>query len=219
MKDTLEFVFILDQSGSMSGLEEDTIGGFNSILEKQRDNKENDVVVSVVLFNNKTDVIYNRVPIEDVKPLSKSQYVVGGSTALLDAVGGAIDHIVRVHLLLGKKDQPSKTMFVITTDGQENSSRRFSKHTIHRMVSEKQEDGWEFMFLGANIDAYKSAKEYGFRSERVSNYMHDGEGVRNLYESLNVAVSDLRTSKKIRDSWKQDVESDYAKRSGKYGSK
>lgn len=219
MKDTLELVFILDQSGSMLGLESDTIGGFNSILEKQKENKENDVVVSVVLFNNKTSVIYNRVPIEDVKPLDKKQYVVGGSTALLDAVGGAIDHILRVHNLLGQNDQPNKTMFVITTDGQENASRRFSKHAIHRMVSEKQEEGWEFMFLGANIDSYKSARDYGFKRERVSNYMHDSEGVRNLYASLNEAVSDLRTSKKIRDSWKQDVENDYMKRVGRQSSK
>ena len=218
MKDTLELVFILDQSGSMSGLEEDTIGGFNSILEKQRDNKENDVVVSVVLFNNKTDVIYNRVPIEDVKPLSKSKYVVGGSTALLDAVGGAIDHITRVHNLLGVKNTPNQTLFVITTDGHENASRYFKKEMIEHMIKQKQEEGWEFIFLGANIDAYNQARSYGIRNDRVSNYMHDSEGVKNMYESLNEAVHDLRTAKMMKETWKQKVEADYLHR-GKYISK
>jgi uncharacterized protein YegL len=209
MKDTLELVFIIDQSGSMRSLEKDTIGGFNSILEKQRDKHGSDVVVSTVLFNHETDVIHNRIPIEEIEPLDERQYVVGGTTALLDAVGGAIDHISHVHQLLGVKDTPSNTLFVITTDGHENASKRFKKEMIEYLIKQKQEDGWEFIFLGANIDAYNQARSYGIRKERVSNYMHDGEGVKNMYESLNEAVHDLRTSKMMKETWKQKVEADY----------
>ena len=218
MKDTLELVFIIDQSGSMRGLEKDTIGGFNSILDKQKDKHGSDVIVSTVLFSHKTDVIHNRIPIEEIEPLDERQYVVGGTTALLDAVGGAIDHITRVHNLLGVKNTPNQTLFVITTDGQENASRYFKKEMIEHMIKQKQEEGWEFIFLGANIDAYNQARSYGIRNDRVSNYMHDSEGVKNMYESLNEAVHDLRTAKMMKETWKQKVEADYLHR-GKYISK
>ena len=219
MKDALELVFIIDQSGSMSGLEKDTIGGFNSILEKQKVQHGADVIVSTVLFNHETDVIHNRVPIVEIEPLDNRQYVVGGTTALLDAVGGAIDHINHVHDLLGVKDTPSKTLFVITTDGHENSSKRFKKEMLEHLIKQKQEDGWEFIFLGANIDSYDQARSYGIREDRISNYIHDSEGVKNMYDSLNEAVQDLRTSKMMKETWKQKVEADYNIRKKKYGSK
>lgn len=219
MKDTLELVFIIDQSGSMRGLEKDTLGGFNSILDKQKDKHGSDVIVSTVLFSNRTDVIHNRIPIEEIEPLDERQYVVGGTTALLDAVGGAIDHITRVHKLLGVKNTPNQTLFVITTDGHENASKYFKKEMIENLIKQKEETGWEFIFLGANIDAYNQARSFGIRNERVSNYIHDAEGVRNMYESLNEAVQDLRTSKMMRETWKQKVEADYNYRRKKHTEK
>jgi uncharacterized protein YegL len=217
MKHTLELVFIIDQSGSMAGLEQDTIGGFNSIIEKQKQLHGDDVVVSTVLFNHESDVIHNRVPIQEVTLLDQKDYIVGGSTALLDAVGGSIEHIQRVHDLLGVSDAPSQTLVVITTDGQENSSRRYHKETIQNMVKARQEEGWEFIFLGANIDAFDQARAFGISKDRTSNYMHDQQGVQYMYDSLNQAVNDLRTSKRINKEWKEQVEKDYVKRSKKYG--
>ena len=215
MKDTVELIFLLDRSGSMQGMELDTIGGFNSFLEKQKNKKGNKTIVSLVLFNSRTEVIYNRVPINDVKPLTQKNYIVGGSTALIDSISGSINHVLKVHHLLGKENKPNKVMFVITTDGYENSSHRYSNRDLKNMVLKKEEEGWEFIFLGANIDSYHAVHRYGFRHERVSNFRNDSKGIKRLYESLHEAVDDLRSNREIRNEWKERVENDFKTRKGK----
>ena len=156
-----ELVFILDRSGSMSGLEKDTIGGFNSMLEKQR-KEPGDAVVSTVLFDNETEVIHDRVVIADVPNLTDKEYFVRGCTALLDAVGGAIQHIGNVHKYARKEDVPEKTLFIITTDGMENASHHYTYDKVRNMIErQKERYGWEFLFLGANIDAAAEAKRFG----------------------------------------------------------
>ena len=208
MKDTVELVFILDRSGSMAGLEQDTIGGFNSLIEKQKNKKGSNAIVSLVLFNHTSEVIYNRVPLSEVKSLTLSDFVVGGSTALLDTIGGSINRVKRTHDLLGEKDSPNKVIYVITTDGQENASRYFSKRKIKDMVLRNEEEGWEFIFLGSNIDSFQAAHNYGFRYERVSNYRNNREGVRDLYSSLDRVISDVRSNREIRDNWNENLKED-----------
>jgi uncharacterized protein YegL len=213
MKKVLELVFILDRSGSMSGLEKDTIGGFNSIIDKQKQLHGDDVIVSTVLFDHQTEVIHNRVPIEDVEPMDETTYYVGGSTALLDAVGGAIEHTKRVHRLLGDVDKPQEVMYIITTDGQENSSKMYQRKQIKRLVEAQQEKGWEFIFLGANINAFADAHTYGIKQDRTVQYMHDGAGTRHMYESVNDAIRMKRVAKNIAPDWHDKANSDFKKRS------
>lgn len=211
MRDILELVFIIDRSGSMARLVSDTIGGFNSVLEKQKETSGSEVLVSTVLFDHTSDVIHNRVPIRDVKPLDSETYQVRGTTALLDAVGGAIEHIKRVHRYLGEVDRPAKTMFVITTDGLENASMNYKRSHISNMIQQQTELGWEFIYLGANVDAYQEAAHMGIRKERTANYIHDAQGVNHSYMASNEAISHLRSGK-IHKNWKNIVDQDYINR-------
>ena len=198
-KDLTELVFIIDRSGSMSGLEADTIGGFNSLLEKQK-KEAGEAYVSVVLFDDQAEVIYDRVDIQKVEPMNDKQYFVRGCTALLDALGGAIHHIRNVHRYAREEDVPEKTLFIITTDGMENASRMYSYDKVRRMVEhEKEKYHWEFLFLGANIDAIQVAGRFGINASRAVNYENDGAGTQLNYEVLSKAVSCARMSATAAD--------------------
>lgn len=211
-----ELVFILDRSGSMSGLEKDTIGGFNSMLEKQR-KEPGDAVVSTVLFDNETEVIHDRVVIADVPNLTDKEYFVRGCTALLDAVGGAIHHIGNVHKHACKEDVPEKTLFIITTDGMENASRHYTYDKVRNMIErQKERYGWEFLFLGANIDAAAEAKRFGIDESMAANYHCDEVGTVLNYEVISEAITSVRTSAApLSADWKKKIDADYKKRGGK----
>ncbi len=191
-KGLTEVVFILDRSGSMSGLVDDTIGGFNSLLEKQK-KEEDDAFVSVVLFDDESEVLYDRVDIHRVEPMNDKQYYCRGCTALLDAIGGAIHHIGNVHKYARQEDVPEKTLFIITTDGMENASRRYTYSKVKQMVEgQKERYGWEFLFLGANIDAVAEARRFGIDSRRAVNFENDSKGVKLNYDVLSATVSRVR---------------------------
>lgn len=211
-----ELVFILDRSGSMSGLEKDTIGGFNSMLEKQR-KEPGDAVVSTVLFDNEIEVIHDRVVIADVPNLTDKEYFVRGCTALLDAVGGAIHHIGNVHKYARKEDVPEKTLFIITTDGMENASRHYTYDKVRNMIErQKERYGWEFLFLGANIDAAAEAKRFGIDESMAANYHCDEVGTVLNYEVISEAITSVRTSAApLSADWKKKIDADYKKRGGK----
>ena len=211
-KNLTELVMILDRSGSMGGLENDTIGGYNSMLDKQR-KVEGEVLVSTVLFDNVSDVIHDRVPIGGVRPITENEYYVRGCTALLDAVGGAVRHIRNVHKYAREEDRPEKTIFVITTDGMENASRKYDYKAVKRMVGQQKEAGWEFLFLGANIDAIEVAGRFGIGADRASNYVCDEAGTALNYEVLSETVCAMRTSSApLGAGWKAKIERDYKKR-------
>ena len=211
-KDLTEIVFILDRSGSMFGLEKDTIGGFNSLIEKQK-KEAGEAFVSTVLFNADSKVIHDRVDVKTLRPLTDREYVVGGSTALLDAVGDAIHHISNVHKYAREEDRPEHTLFVITTDGMENSSRRYDSAQIKQLIEEKKTRfGWEFLFLGANIDAVQTARQYGIRPENAVTYCNDSEGVSLNYECVSEAVTSVRKCMPIGSQWKERIEEDHKKR-------
>ena len=211
-KNLTELVFILDRSGSMAGLEDDTIGGFNAMIEKQK-GEPGEVYVSTVLFDNECDVIYDRLDIRKIAPMTRKEYFVRGCTALLDAVGGAIHHIGNVHKYAREEDRPEKTLFVITTDGMENASRKYSYDRVRAMVErQKEKYGWEFLFLGANIDAAREAARFGIDADRAANYHADSTGTAVIYEAMSEAVCAVRASSPMSDSWKQSVEADYRKR-------
>ena len=208
-----EVVFILDRSGSMSGLEKDTIGGFNSLVEKQK--KEKGVaLVSTVLFDNHSEVLHDRVPVDKIQPMTDKDYFVRGSTALLDAIGGAIHHIGNVHKYARPEDRPAKTLFIITTDGMENASRRYTCEKVKAMIErQKERYGWEFLFLGANIDAVTTASMFGIESDMAVNYNSDSEGTALNYEVLNETISHIRTcSSPLKKDWKKRIEEDFQKR-------
>ena len=211
-----ELVFILDRSGSMAGLEKDTIGGFNSMLEKQRKEPGN-AVVSTVLFDNQAEVIHDRVALADVPDLTDREYYVRGCTALLDAVGGAIYHIGNVHKYARREDVPEKTLFIITTDGMENASRRYTYDKVRRMIErEKEKYGWEFLFLGANIDAAVEAKRFGIDESMAANYHCDEEGTALNYEVISEAITSVRAcAAPLSADWKQKIDADYRRRGGK----
>ena len=211
-----ELVFILDRSGSMSGLEKDTIGGFNSMLEKQH-KEPGDAVVSTVLFDNETEVIHDRVVIADVPNLTDKEYFVRGCTALLDAVGGAIQHIGNVHKYARKEDVPEKTLFIITTDGMENASHHYTYDKVRNMIErQKERYGWEFLFLGANIDAAAEAKRFGIDESMAANYHCDEVGTVLNYEVISEAITSVRTSgAPLSADWKKKIDADYKKRGGK----
>ncbi|WP_027438432.1 vWA domain-containing protein [Lachnospira multipara] len=221
-----EIVFILDRSGSMSGLESDTIGGFNSMLAKQQ-KEEGEAIVSTVLFDDETDVIHDRVAIGEVKKLTEEDYYVRGCTALLDAVGGAIHHIGNVHKYAREEDRPAKTLFVITTDGLENASRHYSFKDVKRLIKRQQEKyNWEFIFLGANIDAIEVAGNMGISKDRAANYNCDELGTALNYQVLEAAVTRVRKCKAADmamtfagGAWKADIDRDYEKRGKKNGKK
>jgi hypothetical protein len=214
-KNLTEIVFILDRSGSMSGLETDTIGGFNSMIEKQK--KENgEALISTVLFDNVSEVIHDRVPVQKVEPMTDRDYSVRGCTALLDAIGGAIHHIGNVHKYARNEDVPEHTLFVITTDGMENASRRYDSETVKKMIErQKEKYGWEFLFLGANIDAVETAKHFGIGADRAVNYHSDREGTQLNYEVLSEAVSAVRCSVPLGTNWKKRIDEDYNSREGR----
>ena len=198
-KGLTEVVFILDRSGSMRGLEADTIGGFNSMIEKQR-KEEGEAYISTVLFDDRSEVLYDRVAVGNVEPMNDTQYYVRGCTALLDALGGAIHHIANVHKYAREEDRPEKTLFIITTDGMENASRIYTYDRVKKMVEEeKEKHGWEFLFLGANIDAIEVAGRFGISSDRAVNYECDSEGTALNFEVLSATVSAVRRSKSRKE--------------------
>lgn len=191
-EDLTELVFILDRSGSMSGLEQDTIGGFNGMINKQK-SEEGQALVSVVLFDDRSEVIYDRVDLDEIKPMTDKQYYVRGCTALLDAIGGAIRYIRTVRKGMRPEDRPAKTIFIITTDGMENSSTEFTYSEIKKMIEQQQQKaGWEFIFLGANIDAIAEAGKLGIKASRAVDYNCDSEGTALNYEVLNSTVGAMR---------------------------
>ena len=212
-KNLTEIVFILDRSGSMAGLEEDTIGGFNAMIEKQK-REPGEAIVSTVLFDNESVVIHDRVDIQRIKPMTRKDYYVRGCTALLDAVGGAIHHIGNVHKYAREEDRPEKTLFVITTDGMENASRRFTYDRLKAMIErQKEKYGWEFLFLGANIDAAREAARFGISEDRAANYHADSEGTNVIYETVSEAITQVRCcAAPLSANWKQKVDEDYKKR-------
>ena len=198
-KGLTELVFIIDRSGSMSGLETDTIGGFNGLLEKQK-REEGEAYVSVVLFDDRTEVLYDRADIRKVEPMNDTQYYVRGCTALLDAVGGAIHHIGNIHKYAREEDVPEKTLFIITTDGMENASRVYSYDRVRSLIErQKEKYHWEFLFLGANIDAVKVAGRFGIKASRAARYEHDEAGTRLNYDVMSKAVSYARCAASAAD--------------------
>ena len=214
-KNLTELVFILDRSGSMSGLEKDTIGGFNSMLKKQKD-EEGEAIITTVLFDNKYELLHDRINIKGISPITDKEYYVRGTTALLDAVGRTILKIENPHKHTLESERPSKVLFVITTDGMENASRRYSYEKIRRMIKDKKKEfGWEFIFLGANIDAVSAAESIGISKDRATNYNSDSEGTKLNYEVINRTVSSLRTKHHIDDNWKAEIEEDFKERGRK----
>ena len=208
-----EIVFILDRSGSMAGLEKDTIGGFNAMLEKQR-REPGEAVISTVLFDSTCDVIHDRLPLDRIPALTEKEYFVRGCTALLDAVGGAIHHIGNVHKYAREEDRPEKTLFVITTDGMENASRRYTYDKVKAMISrQKEKYGWEFLFLGANIDAAREAARFGIAPDRAADYHADHQGTEVIYESVSEAICQVRAcAAPLSAGWKKKIDADYKKR-------
>ena len=211
-KNLTEIVFILDRSGSMAGLEKDTIGGFNAMLEKQK-REPGKALVSTVLFDNTADVIHDRLPLHRVPKLTDREYYVRGCTALLDAVGGAIRHISTIHKYAREEDRPEKTIFVITTDGLENASRRYDYEAVKQMIQrQKEQYGWEFLFLGANIDAAREAARFGIGEDRAANFHCDSKGTALNYEVISETVCSFRAEQPIAADWKAKIDADYRKR-------
>ena len=212
-KNLTELVFILDRSGSMAGLEDDTIGGFNAMIEKQK-KEAGEAIVSTVIFDHVSEVIHDRVDIQKIEPMSRNDYYVRGSTALLDAVGKAIHHIGNVHKYAREEDRPEKTLFVITTDGMENASREYTYPRLKAMIErQKEKYGWEFLFLGANIDAAKEAARFGIDADRAANYHADHTGTAVIYEAVSEAVCSVRAARPMSAAWKKRIDEDYQKRS------
>ena len=204
-----EIVFILDRSGSMSGYEADTIGGFNATIEKQK-KLDGTCYVSTVMFANQSEVIHDRVNLDEIQKMTEDDYQVGGGTALLDAIGRSIYHIGNVHKYARPEDVPEHTIFIITTDGMENASRQYDSSTIKRMISRQQEKyGWEFIFLAANIDAVETADRIGIRRERAANYRQDRDGMRNSYEAMSEAIISVRCAESLDSgAWRKNLDND-----------
>lgn len=208
-KNLMELVFILDRSGSMSGLEGDTIGGYNSMLKKQKE-KPGDVKVTTVLFDDHDEILHNRLDMEAINSITNKEYYVRGTTALLDAMGKTIKKMVNFQKRTPEKKQSKQVLFVIITDGMENASREYSYEQIKEMVDyQKEKYGWEFIFLGANIDAYETANRFGIHRDRAVNYHADAKGTHLNYEVLSETVMHMRVNKSIDDSWKEKIEKDY----------
>ena len=216
-KNLTEIVFILDRSGSMSGLEADTVGGFNAMIAKQK-REPGEALISTVLFDDESVVIHDRVPVQNIAPMTERDYYVRGCTALLDAIGGAIHHIGNVHKYARTEDVPEHTLFVITTDGMENASRRYDSERVKQMIErQKARHGWEFLFLGANIDAVETAGRFGIGADRAVNYNADRTGTQLNYEVLSEAVSAVRCSAPLGTAWKARIDEDF--RARKHGGK
>ena len=216
MKNLTEIVFILDRSGSMAGLESDTIGGFNSMIQKQQKELEGNALVSTVLFDHESIVLHDRVPLSEVKPLTEKDYEVRGTTALLDAIGDAVKHIRNVHKYAREEDRPQKTLFVITTDGMENASEKFSFKEIKKLIVEQKEHGWEFVFLGANIDAIEVAGHIGIDARRAVNYHADSRGTHELFGAVGHFASAFAAApfQGFYDdgSWRKSIDEDFKNR-------
>ena len=211
-KNLTEMVFILDRSGSMAGLEADTIGGFNGMIERQKQT-EGEALVSTVLFSNSSTVIHDRVDLRRVEPMTAKQYYVGGGTALIDAIGGAIHHIGNVHKYAREEDRPEHTIFVITTDGMENASRHYTSDQVKAMVRrQKEKYGWEFLFLGANIDAVETASRFGIAEDRAVTFHSDPVGQALNYAEVGEAVRRVRTCAPLAADWKERIEADFNSR-------
>lgn len=204
-----ELVFILDRSGSMAGLESDTIGGFNALIEKQR-KQEGECLVSTVLFDNVSEVLHDRVKLSEIKEMTDDDYTVRGCTALIDAIGCAIHHIGNVHKYARPEDVPEHTMFVITTDGLENASHIYSSDKVKKMVErQKEKYGWEFLFIGANIDSVETAKHFGIGADRAVNYHADSHGTAVVFDTVAETVSCMRASMPLAASWSDSINADY----------
>ena len=211
-KNLTELVFILDKSGSMAGLEADTIGGFNAMIERQKQ-ANGEARVSTVLFSTQSTVIHDRVDLRKIEPLTRRQYFVGGCTALIDAIGGAIHHIGNVHKYAREEDRPEHTIFVITTDGMENASRAYTSDEVKAMVQrQKEKYGWEFLFLGANIDAVETADHFGIGEDRAVTFHNDSVGQALNYAEVSAAVSQVRSNAPLGRDWKRRIEDDYRTR-------
>lgn len=201
-----ELVFILDKSGSMAGMESDTIGGFNAMIEKQR-KEEGKVYVSTVLFSNFSQVLHDRVDLNEIQPLTEKDYIVGGCTALIDAIGGAINHIKNVHKYIREEDVPEHTIFIIATDGMENASRKYSSRKIKEMISKQEKKGWEFLFVAANIDAVETARHIGIRKERAANYNVRRDTCA-MYCEMSETISGFRKTGAIREDWAKNIDTE-----------
>ena len=207
-----ELVFILDRSGSMRGLEKDTIGGFNSMIEKQK-KQEGECYVSTVLFDNESEVVHDRVKLSEIEPMTEDDYYVRGCTALIDAIGGAIHHIGNIHKYARPEDVPEHTMLIITTDGMENASHRYTSDRVKHMIErQKKKFGWEFLFIGANIDAVETASRYGISSDRAVNYNADSKGTEILYNTVSASICQMRMDAPINADWSDEINKDYEKR-------
>ena len=211
-KDLTELVFILDRSGSMSGLEEDTIGGFNALLKKQQATPGK-AILSTVLFNHHSEVLHDRLDVKKVESISEMDYSVGGSTALLDAVGRSINYIRKIHNCMDNEEVPEKTIFIITTDGMENASEYYDYKQVKLMIeSQTERKGWEFIFLGANIDSMDVARRFGIHEDHSANFHSDKEGTKLNYDVLSDAIDEVRKNKSIKADWKNRIDEDYKNR-------
>ena len=207
-----ELVFILDRSGSMAGLESDTIGGFNSLIEKQR-KQDGKCYVSTVLFDNVSEVLYDRVELSKIRKMTEDDYTVRGCTALIDAIGGAIHHVGNVHKYARPEDVPEQTMFVIMTDGMENASRRYTSDEVKKMIEkEKEKYGWEFLFIGANIDSVETARHFGIGADRSVNYHADAQGTAVVFDAVTETVCNVRERRPLASSWSAKINKDYNSR-------
>ena len=212
MKETnniTELVFILDRSGSMAGLESDTVGGFNGMLHKQKA-EEGVAYVTTVLFDDQIETLHDRIPLPEVRDITEKEYYVRGCTALIDAIGATVQHIETIHKYARKEDVPAHTVFVIITDGMENASRKFSSDEVKKMISRKKEkDDWEFLFIGANIDAVETAKHIGISADRAVNYRSDRKGTRVVYDCVNAPLQAMRRNESINADWSEAIEADF----------
>ncbi len=214
-KDLTELIFILDRSGSMEGLESDTIGGYNAMLKEQKEN-EGDAVITTVLFDDEIELLHDRMDIKGIRPITEKEYFVRGTTALLDAMGIAMQKIINVQRNTTDELKAEKVLFIITTDGQENASREYGYGQIKAMIEKQKRDyNWEFIFLGANIDAAKEAAKFGIAEDRVAQFHNDAAGIEMNYASVSEAITELRSSKSMSSSWKKAIDEDYKKRKKK----
>jgi len=207
-----ELVFILDKSGSMSGLESDTIGGFNSLLRKQKE-QEGECFVTTVLFSNESETVHDRLPLDKVPEMTAKDYVVGGCTALIDAIGGAVEHVAAIHRYARPEDVPAHVVFAIMTDGMENASRRFTAEQVKKEIERRKEDGWEFLFIGANIDAVETAGSFGIGADRAVNYRADRRGTKLSFNAVGKAMGACRRGKAVEAEWCAEIAEDFVSRS------
>ncbi|MEE1173349.1 MAG: vWA domain-containing protein [Ruminococcus sp.] len=210
-KNLTELVFILDKSGSMAGLEADTIGGFNSMLKNQK-KQDGEAFVTTVLFDNEIQTVHDRIPLDSMSEMTDDDYVPGGCTALIDAIGKTIEHIKNIHKYARKDDVPESTVFVITTDGMENASREFSSAKVKKMIEKQKSEGWEFLFIAANIDAVETASGFGIDIDRAVNYHADKKGTGVLFEAVGAAIGSMRKQRTISKEWSAEIEDDFKSR-------